>query len=350
MPEKLTGITDWHTHVITPTEIRILSQRTKTPRIITDADGGRVIARATDATGPATHPFPLWDTATDVEARLRHLDENGVERQILSYAVPLGYDAALTADEIKPLFRGINDDLAALVRRHPDRFSALAALPTSDLAWAAEELERVHAEPGFLGAALPLNAFATLRGARTLAPVFEVAQKHRSHLLIHRGAASPAIPGQPPLVLPEDTEWARTSLLSDSQLAAGAITLGLTDFLDDYPDVTVQIVMLGGAIPYVAEHIRQWGAFSGVAGDDPVKKFRRLYFDPGPYSTTPRSVRAAVDAFGADRILFGSDYGPMPSIRKGIETLDAILTEEERRLIYVENGRALLAAKAPALA
>lgn len=340
----MTGITDWHTHVITPAELRILGQRDRAPRIVTHADGRRFIERATDATGPATRPFPLWDTATDIDARLRHLDENGIERQILSYAVPLGYDAALSADEIKPLFRGINDDLAALVRSHPGRFSALAALPTSDLDWAVDELERAHATPGFIGAALPLNAFSTLKGAQTLAPLFEVAQKHRSHLLIHRGAASAAIPGQPPVLPVEDTEWARTSLLSDSQLAAGVITLGLTDFLDPYPDVTVQVVMLGGSIPYVVEHIRQWGEFSGLK-TDPAAKIRRLYFDPGPYSTTPRSVRAAVDAFGADRILFGSDYGPMPSIRAAIDTLDGILTGEERRLIYVENGRALLAAK-----
>jgi predicted TIM-barrel fold metal-dependent hydrolase len=341
--KPLTGIIDWHNHWISPTEIRLLGQRAKAPRITTGGNGEKLLERVTDATGSAAQPFPIWPAATDIEARIKHLDENGVARQIISYTVPFGYDASLSAEEIKPLFRGFNDDLAALVQKHPTRFIGLAALPTSDLAWAAEELQRAHQELGFIGASLPLNAFATLRGARVLAPIFEVAQKNRSHIFVHRGAASPGIPGQPPVLLPEDTEWARGSLISDSQLAAGAITLGLTDFLDPYPDITVQIVMLGGAIPYVIEHIQSGAKRAGVG--DPVEKFRRLFLDPGPYSTSPRSVLAAVQAFGADRILFGSDFGPMPNISAGITTLNAALTDEQRQLVYVENGRALLKAK-----
>jgi len=341
--EPLTGIIDWHNHWISPNEIRLLSARTTAPRIFTDAKGQRVFERVTDATGAAGPAAPLRETSIDIPSRLRHLDETGVRRQIVSYTVPQGYDASIPTEEIKPFFRAYNDDLAALVQKHPDRFTGLAALPTSDTAWAAQELDRAHRELGFIGGSLPLNAFATLRGARLLAPVFAVAQKHRSHLFVHRGAASPGFPGQPPILLPEDTGWARGSLISDSQLAAGAITLGLTDFLDAYPDVTVQIVMLGGSIPYVIEHIQSGAARAGVG--DPVEKFRRLYLDPGPYSTSPRSVLAAVQAFGADRILFGSDYGPMPTISAGIASLDATLSPAQRRLIYVENGLALLKTK-----
>ena len=127
-------------------------------------------------------------------------------------------------------------------------------------------------------------------------------------------------------------------------VANAAITLALTDFLEPYPDVSVQLVMLGGSIPYVVEHIQQWSRFSGVT-IDAAAKFRRLYFDPGPYSVTPLSVQAAIRAFGADRILFGSDYGPMPTIQSTFDTLDLILSPLERQLIYVDNGRALLAAK-----
>ncbi len=336
-------LVDWHNHWISPSEIRLLSARTQAPRIATGDDGKLHFERVSDATGAAGRPSPLWPAVTDVTARVRHLDEVGVQRQVISYTVPLGYDASLPADEIKPLFRGFNDDLAGLVREHSGRFIGLAALPTADPAWAAQELERAHRDLHFIGGSLPLNAFATLRGAQQLAPIFAAAQKHGSHLFIHRGAASASIPGQPPVLLPEDTEWARGSLISDSQLAAGAITLGLTDFLDPYPDVTVQIVMLGGSIPYVIEHIQSGAKRAGRT--DPVEKFRRIFLDPGPYSTSPRSVLAAVKAFGADRVLFGSDYGPNPSIAPAIKTLDAALSPSDRRLIYVENSRALLARK-----
>jgi predicted TIM-barrel fold metal-dependent hydrolase len=156
----------------------------------------------------------------------------------------------------------------------------LAALTTTDVLWSAQELERAHREYAFWGGSIPLNAFATVEGARKLTPIFEVAQKQKSHLLIHRGAASPDIPGQPAYIPPTDNEAVRRGLITDSQLTAGAITLGLSDFLDDYPDVTVQIIMLGGFTPYLAEQISE-GAERPSQGD-PVSRFRRVYFDPGP--------------------------------------------------------------------
>lgn len=338
------NIIDWHNHWISPSEIQILSARTQAPRIIVNAKGQQVLQRVTDATSDAGTPFPIWPQATDIEGRLRHLDQVGVQRQVISYTVPFGYDYSLSAEEIRPLFQAYNDDLAGLIQKYPDRFSGYAALPTADVAWAAHELERGHRELGLIGGSLPLNAFSTLEGAQVLAPIFAVAQKHRSHIFVHRGAASAHIPGQPEIIIPRDTAYARWSLISDSHLAAGAITLGLSDFLEPYPDVTVQIVMLGGSIPYVIEHIQQSARRSAQA--DPIDKLRRLYLDPGPYSLTPRSVVSAVRALGADRILFGSDYGPNPDVGTGIKAIqESGLTEEELNLIFVENGRKLLAEK-----
>ncbi len=335
---------DFHNHWISPGEIKYLTARTKAPRITVNDRGEQVLQRVTDATSDAGKPFPIWPQATDIEGRLRHLDAVGVQRQVISYTVPFGYDFSLNAEEIRPLFRAYNDDLAGLVQKYPDRFSGFAALPTSDVAWAAQELERGHRELGLIGGSLPLNAFSTLEGAQVLAPIFAVAQKYRSHIFVHRGAASPGIPGQPAIIIPKDTDYARWSLISDSHLAAGAITLGLSNFLDPYPDVTVQIVMLGGSIPYVVEHIQRGAKRVGAL--DPAEKLRRLYFDPGPYSQTPRSVVSAVRAFGADRILFGSDYGPNPDISVGIKAIsESGLSPDELNLIFVENARKLLAEK-----
>jgi predicted TIM-barrel fold metal-dependent hydrolase len=192
-----------------------------------------------------------------------------------------------------------------------------------------------------------LNAFATLEGARTLAPLFAVAQKHRSHFFVHRAPASHLVPGQPATVIPEDTDYARWPLISNSHLAAGGITLGLTDFLDPYPDVTVQIIMLAGFLPYLIDSIVPAAEKAGVK--DPLARLRRLYIDPGPYSRIGDWVELAASKLGADRILFGSDYGvgggARGDIAPALATLDKVLTQEQRRLIYVDNSRALLKLK-----
>lgn len=339
-------LVDWHNHWISNAEAKYLASRSTPPRLVTGADGvARLENAATASFAASTNPGPF--SPSDIEARLRNLDANGVGRQVLSQTVAMGFDATVPLEDLKTLFRAFNDELAGVIRAHPTRFLAVAALPSGDPAWAAQELRRAQEELGFIGGSLPLNAFASLEGARTLAPLFAEAQKLKSHFFVHRAPASPRVPGQPPIVLPTDTDRIRWGLISNTHLAAGAITLGLTDFLDPYPDVSVEIIMLGGFTPYL---ISSWElAADAGAVKNPVERLRRIYFDPGPYSVNGEWVRLAADKIGADRILFGTDYGVGGGARgdvgPAIATLDRALTPEQRQLIYVDNSRKLLRAK-----
>jgi predicted TIM-barrel fold metal-dependent hydrolase len=298
-------------------------------------------------TASAAAGQPSEFSASDIPARLRHLDRNAIERQLLTHTVALGLDASLPVEELRPLFRAFNDELAGVVGRYPQRFLGVAALPTADPRWAAEELRRGHRDLGFIGGSLPLNAFATLEGARTLAPLFAEAQKHGSHFFVHRGPANSRVPGQPPVIIPGDTEYARWSLISNTHLAAGGITLGLTDFLDPYPDVSVQVIMLAGFLPYLIDAIVPAAQRAGVK--DPLARLRRIYVDPGPYSRIGDWTELAASKLGADRILFGSDYGvgggDRGDIGPALATLDVALTPAQRQLIYIDNSRALLKSK-----
>jgi len=284
---------------------------------------------------------------SDIEARIKQLDTHGIARQLLTHTVALGLDATVPIEDLRPLFKAFNDELAGVVSQYPNKFLAVAALPTADPAWAANELRRAHHELGFIGGSLPLNAFATLEGARTLKPVFDAAQSLKSHFFIHRAPASSAVPGQPPLYVPTDTDYARWSLISNTHLTAGTITLGLTDFLDPYPDVSVEVIMLGGFTPYLLDTWVQAGKANGLA--DPLSRLRRIYLDTGPYSRNGAWVRQAADAFGADRILFGTDFGvgggSRGDVGPNLAATDAALTKEQRQLIYVDNSRKLLRSK-----
>jgi predicted TIM-barrel fold metal-dependent hydrolase len=148
--------------------------------------------------GTRTSPRPPQGAGwTDIEARLREMDKTGVKPQVLGW-VGASFDGALPAAATRPLWRAQNEDVAAIVKKYPARFSGFASLPTANVAWAAEEFERAHKDLGLIGAVLPLDAFVSLAGARALTPIFEVAQKHHNHIFVHRGAASPDIPGQHP--------------------------------------------------------------------------------------------------------------------------------------------------------
>jgi predicted TIM-barrel fold metal-dependent hydrolase len=333
------GIIDFHAHWIGPRVVELLNARGN-PRP------------------------PQGQGWFDIDARLKNLDDAGVQRQILSY-VGAAYDGVMPPEEARPFWRAQNDDVAALVKKHPTRFSGLATLPTANVSAAADELSRAHQDLGLLGAALPLDAFVSLAGARALAPIFAVAQKNRSHIFVHRGVAAADIPGRQaetgatnvyfglpapessgarPTAAPGDNVSARTLLITAAHLATGVITLALTDFLDAYPDVTIQVAMMGGAISYVAEQIQMAAEESGQPV--PAARFRRVYLDTGQSGRGPRGIALAAKVFGADRILFGTDSGPTATVGPTIESVNkAALSAAEKHQIFVENGKRLLAAK-----
>jgi predicted TIM-barrel fold metal-dependent hydrolase len=333
------GIVDWHAHWVGPRVVELLSARPS--------------PRAPQGAG--------W---FDIDARLKRMDEAGVQRQVLSW-VGAAFDGVLPPDDARPLWRAQNENVATVVKKYPARFSGLASLPTANVASAAEELERAHGELGLIGAVLPLDAFVTLAGARALAPIFAVAQRHRSHIFVHRGAAAPAIPGQhlengpnnayfglagqgganaAGPAEPGDNPQARALLITATHLATGVITLALTDFLDAYPDVSLQVAMMGGAISYVSEQIQMAAEEAGKPV--PEQRFKRVYLDTGQSGRGPRGIAMAAKVFGADRILFGSDSGPTESILPTVESVNkAALTADEKALIFSGNAQRLLAVK-----
>lgn len=346
----MSTIIDWHSHWVPELVLDFLSRRASAPRVATNARGERVVLAQPWAKVEAGRPqVAEWH---DIEARLRLLDKAGIDRQLLSWPTTNQVDAFLPAEDGRVLWKAYNEALAEVVEKHGDRFLGVAMLPSSDIAWGARELERAHRQLGLIGAVLPVGGFQTLEGAKAFAPIFEVAQKYRSHIYLHTGPANPAIPGQPPNVPPaeNDVPLIRWSLDTGASFAAGAVTLTQTGFLDAYPDVTVQFAMLGGSIPYLAESIelRAQGLHStpDASAPSPRSKFRRVYFDSGVIGRGPRALELAIKAFGSDRILFGSDFPPIPTLDKTVAAVDqADLTEDERQKLFAENGLKLLEAK-----
>jgi predicted TIM-barrel fold metal-dependent hydrolase len=78
----------------------------------------------------------------------------------------------------------------------------------------------------------------------------------------------------------------------------------------------------------------------------PAKRLKSVYLDTGQSGRGPRGITLAAKVFGADRILFGTDSGPTATVGPTIESVNrAVLTADEKRQLFVENGRRLLAAK-----
>jgi aminocarboxymuconate-semialdehyde decarboxylase len=113
--------------------------------------------------------FHFDDALTDLDARWRRVERFGDYVQVLVLAVPpieeLG-PPAIAAE----FARLANDEMAELVRRHPDRFVGFAcALPLNDTDASLREIDRAVGDLGALGA----QVFTNVQGVPLDDPVFE---------------------------------------------------------------------------------------------------------------------------------------------------------------------------------
>ena len=328
---------DFHTHYVSEALAEALRRRTVPPRIETLPDGSERFHLPVGF-------LQFGPDYLDMNARVDFMDRLGVQRQLLSFPGLFGVDSLALA-EAEPLLLPFNDDLAALCRRTPDRFTGLAALPFADMDRAVAEYRRSRTVLGLAGAILPVNGFLSLAEAAKFKPIFDVAREIGGHLFIHPGRRPdqvPADPGKaPPFPFP-DTVLPRQALSVQNDVANCMVTLLLTDFLDPYPEVSVHVANLGGTLPMVVERMDHVIRLRTEDEPLPSSRMGRLYVDCS--SLGPRSIEIAVAVYGADRIVFGTDC---PIFRTDW-SLDAVrtakITPQERDKILYRNAEALLAA------
>jgi predicted TIM-barrel fold metal-dependent hydrolase len=99
------------------------------------------------------------------DRRIAEMDRNGVEMMLLSLNAP-AIQAILDPKRADEIARRANDFLAEQVRKRPDRFQALAALPMQDPELATNELTRCVKELGFRGALV--NGFSQVHEADSM--------------------------------------------------------------------------------------------------------------------------------------------------------------------------------------
>src|SRR5208337_4046227 len=223
MKETAMTMIDMHAHW-RPAEVAgALRARTREPRIVRNPDGVEVLK------APRMGEEPLAKAFDDVDFHLGRMDRQGVDVSVLSLLGSFCWIESQPPEVSGPLCRRVNDRLSAICQVHPGRFAAFAALPLTDIAAAAAELERALGLPGMIGAQLPGNFFLTRNDAEAVRPLLEAANRHHAVLLIHHGPR----PGDAFPKVGGDTDNARRrngTLDMQASLSSVMVTLCLTEF------------------------------------------------------------------------------------------------------------------------
>ena len=134
---------DVHNHVCPATLIEALRANPQRFGMRVEGEGDALrIARTT-----SKHVFHLVPELYDVEAKLKGLDERGLEGAYLSPG-PMYFYYDLPADAGLEAAKAINEGIAAMCAKAPDRLYGMGTLPMQDPDAAVTELERVVKDHG----------------------------------------------------------------------------------------------------------------------------------------------------------------------------------------------------------
>lgn len=330
---------DMHAHWRPPALIDALRERTREPRVTRGRDGSEVLKTRNGETA-------VDKAFDDVGERLAEMDRQGITTGVLSLLSAFSWIERLPLAESLPLVRLYNDTISSLCQAHAGRFAAFASLPESDIDAAAEELERAIALPGIVGAQVPGNAFLTLKDAEQMKPILEVAHRNKALVFIHFGPR----PGDTWPRVANDTDNVRRrigTLDMQASLSSNMVTLCLTDFLDPYPDAMIQVHNLGGNIPYEVERMDHRCLLDTPDEELPSARFARskVYVDCN--SLGPHAIEAGVRAYGAERIVYGTDGTEFGGKWTNEALRDADIGEEARQQIRYGNAARMLSHLAP---
>jgi predicted TIM-barrel fold metal-dependent hydrolase len=253
-------------------------------------------------------------TTGDGRTRIDTMDEAGVRRQWLStiFAPYLGTES----DGLRAA-RWINDAHADLVRAHSDRLDAYAALPLPHIDAALIELERCLDQLGMIGVALQCACLDESLAAKRFDPIYAELDRRKAVLFFHpcvNGLCSPLVSG-----------WGLAptagTVFEDTTIALHLIS---RQILHRYPNMRVIIPHLGGVLPMLLNRLdNQQPKSMPDLPELPSHTARRLFYDTVGHGSKP-ALRCAVDAFGADRLLPGSDYPVLLAFESYTDTFDYI--------------------------
>jgi predicted TIM-barrel fold metal-dependent hydrolase len=275
------------------------------------------------------------------ELRIAHMDELGIDRQLLLLTAP-GVQV-VRPGEGTSLARQANDLAAAACAKYPTRFSALAAFDPRDVAGSVKELERA-AKLGLNGAVLNSHFQGRYLDEPEFVPILEALEANDLALYIH-----PTAPFNAPHYESRGFFGALGGFPHDVWLH----TMGLifSGAFDRFPKLRLVIGHLGECMPL---HLYRFDWMQGNAdnrarpGQEPVKLQKTVshYFHNNIWITTSGvgwepGIKFCQQVLGPDRVLYAMDY-PYQQSADELAAYDRMdMTPEVKKMLMEDNARSV---------
>jgi 2,3-dihydroxybenzoate decarboxylase len=274
------------------------------------------------------------------EMRLRHMDEAGIDRQIIALTSP-GVQVMDTQTAVS-FAKVANDELAAAVRKHPTRFSGMVAVAPQDPAAAAKEIERGITQLGLTGVIINSHTKGEYLSDPKFWEIFEAAEANNTPIYLHPNTP-PANMIQP--FLEAGLDGAIYGFAVETGLhALRIITAGV---FDRFPKLQMVLGHMGEALPFWSYRLDYMHAATvrskRYAVMQPLKKKPSDYLRENFHITcsgmaSERAIKFTQDVMGKDRVMYAMDYPYQHAIDE-VLTLDSMdMSFEDKKNFFQCNA------------
>jgi aminocarboxymuconate-semialdehyde decarboxylase len=279
------------------------------------------------------------DGCWSVPRRIEDMDRTRVARQALS-PMPELLSYWLPLEDGRTLIRYLNDQIAAMVERSPERFIGLGAVPLQDVDTALRELDYVVKTLKFSGVEIASHVNGTSIGDPRFEPFFAAAEEIGAAIFVH--ALRPA--GQDRIVGPFSEQ--AVCFPGDIALACASMITG--GIASRHPRLRIGFSHGGGAMAMLLPRlVHAWNMLPKAREalpESPAVAAKRFYYDQLVFD--PVAVKFLIERFGASQIFVGSDYPFTMGDPDPVGSLDRTgLDSATRAALSAGNARRFLGLK-----
>lgn len=309
---------DFHTHPVPPIFRQAMSELGIDP---VEEDG---------------FPLPAWS----VEEYLLFMKEANIDYSVLSAPVPHIYNG--DNEKARRAAGKVNDEVASIVKNHPNRFGFAGLVPLPDVEGAILETAHVMDELGALGMKVATNMGGVYLGDKRFDPLMEEWDRRKMLVIIHPCRAR---------LRPENVITGKVAAIYEypADTTRAVLNMMANRIMTRYPNIKWIVPHCGSFLPYMLQR------FTGVFGIlttlgmmesvDVKSEFEKLYFDIAGDHPLPTHLNMLRMVAEDSHIVYGTDYPHSPAnvILKKKEQLDTGMGDSEvLEKIYRGNAKTLL--------
>jgi len=270
----------------------------------------------------------------NIDIRIKDMDENGIDMQVISWR-NIGCSEFEVPDGIA-WAKKINNTLAGVIDKYPDRFAAFCNIPWQAPDAALTELERAVKELGLVGIKIDSTIKGEYLDQKKYFPIFKKAVELDVPVFLHPDEM-PADMIKPYQVYGglEGAAWGYAA-----EASLHAIRLIYSGLFDELPDLKLMLGHMGEGLPYWLWRLDSKGGSASLKKKPSEYIRSNIYINTSGMFFHPALVCAHM-ALGADRVLFATDY-PSESNKLAAEFMDtAPLDESDKEKICQRNAERL---------